>query len=93
MKLKPRRDIPRDTIGYYGEIARPGCRLTYSVSGRGHFPEDMLRYDSAVMVNGEAPTERLTNVTVFEISGNRCTVERWRSFGWSVHDNVREVAL
>lgn len=92
MKLKARGPIALEWIAYTGERARPGCVLRYRVSGRGQFPTDMLRYDDARIVGGDAPTERLRAVTEFEIDGGGCTPERWRSFGWSVvRDSVIEV--
>jgi hypothetical protein len=43
--MKARGKISRQSIDYLGERARSGCVLRYSVSGRGGFPVDMLRYD------------------------------------------------
>jgi len=90
-KLRPYGPIPRETIPYAGVYAREGCEIRYTVSGRGFFPEDMLRYDGATLVNGEVFTERLPNLTTVAVKGERCTPERWRSFGWTVHDDVIEV--
>lgn len=87
--LRPRGAIPRATIGYYGERARPGCTLRYTVSGRGVFPRDMLRYDDA----RDPPTGLMDDgkreVRIHDAGG--CTPERWRSFGWSVHDDIEEI--
>jgi hypothetical protein len=82
--LKPRGMIALEDIAYTGTRARTGTLLRYTVSGRGHFPADMLRYDDAEILGKPVPTERLTEVTEFRISGLGCTPERWRSFGWSV---------
>lgn len=75
---------------YSGHQSRKGWILEYVVSGRGRFPMDMLRYDSAMIVNGEPPTEYLREVCQFQIRGRGCTPERWRSFGWSVHNDIVE---
>lgn len=84
MRLKPRGPIALDWIDYTGTRAREGTVLRYAVSGRGHFPADMLRYDDAEILGQPAPTDRLTAVTEYMIEGKGCTPERWRSFGWSV---------
>lgn len=68
----------------------------YTVQGNGDFPFDMLRYDEAVPVGPEdaahmpRPDVRLadTNRVIRLRSWNRHapTVDRWRSFGWSVYN-------
>lgn len=88
-KLKPRGAIPRQSVGYLGEPAREGCVLTYTVSGRGYFPADMLRYDGAGMVPREYP-RYVQEVTEFPVIASRVTPARWSSFGWSVHDDITE---
>jgi hypothetical protein len=84
MKLKPRGPVALECIAYTGTRARPGTVLLYTVSGRGIFPADMLRYDNVRIVGADVPTERLREATEFAIEGDGCTPERWRSFGWSV---------
>lgn len=69
--------------------------LIYAVSGRGTFPEDMLRYDNAfilspVLDNSEASVLGSRQPRTFNIRGLGCTPERWRSFGWTVHDPIIE---
>lgn len=72
----------------------------YWVTGRGAFPDDMLRYDSAHRVGG-APIEEL-NFAFFRANGGwndihtviiessyPPTIERWNSFGWRV-ENVTD---
>lgn len=78
--------LPKDKFG----------AVTFVVRGRGEFPIDMLRYDSAVPLNGSDVTSVATdwapgaarNVTLrrFYPAGGVAapTVERWRSFGWVV---------
>ncbi len=73
----------------------PRDRLHYTVSGRGTFPEDMLRYDNASFAATEdkdisewGPHERKPRRV--NIIGLGCTPERWRSFGWTVHDPIVE---
>lgn len=67
--------------------------LVFEVQGRGNFPFDMLRYDSccpdrsedAAEMSGydtEVRTVRLRRFARDKKAGP--TVERWRSFGWSV---------
>jgi hypothetical protein len=69
-------------------------KLFYTVSGRGAFPTDMLRYDGAVIsahddvvrliLSGkDMPPYMLPSRTV-EILADRCTEKRWNSFGWQV---------
>ena len=84
---------PQD-FGYLGRRTRGEADyLVYTVSGRGHFPEDMLRYDQAEFFDedskaaGTVETRCLREVTV---RAKGCTPERWRSFGWSVHPDVFE---
>lgn len=89
---KPRGPIALDHIAYTGERARPGCVLRYRVSGRGIFPADMLRYDTAEVVGQPVPEERLREVTEFAIEGNGCTPARWSSFGWSVCGSILEAS-
>lgn len=88
--LRPRGIILRETIGYHGEIARPGCRLNFTVSGRGTFPEDMLRYDGAELLSS-VETEGRDRREVRIRKAERVTPERWRSFGWTVHEDIEEV--
>ena len=84
---------PRD-FGYLGErVRKEKDFFVYTVSGRGTFPEDMLRYDRAFFADeasqeaGTADTRELREVTV---KAKGCTPERWRSFGWSVCGNLIE---
>jgi hypothetical protein len=53
------------------------------------FPRDMLRYDDA----RDPPTGLMDDgkreVRIHDAGG--CTPERWRSFGWSVHDDIEEI--
>jgi hypothetical protein len=89
---KPRGTFYRNEIDYNGTRARNGCQLRYMVQGRGTFPEDMLRYDTATAreeitgsaVGGYKP-QRL-----YSIVGQGCTPARWASFGWSVLSTVDE---
>ncbi len=68
----------------------------YRVQGSLHFPLDMLRYDNAEPAtscdaatiesinNGDIPLGHSTQVL---IRGTRIpTIDRWRSFGWTVID-------
>ena len=96
--MKPRGTIQRDAISYNGLRVHNGCLFTYTVSGRGRFPDDMLRYDVAMAfgvteVDISAVKLSFWNETrEVKIIGKGCTPERWRSFGWSVHDDIVEVA-
>ena len=91
-KLKPLGPIPRELIDYHGVRARKGSKLEYTVTGRGNFPTDMLRYDDATALLSPHEIEGRGERTVLIINAGGCTPARWSSFGWSVHDNVREVA-
>ena len=68
----------------------------FTVSGRGRFPVDMLRYDEAFPADGmsaanivDNPAER-RNVTLITHRRFGPTNDRWASFGWVVSD-VKEV--
>jgi len=64
-----------------------GRYLRYTVSGRGRFPEDMLRYDTATALT---PIDESTERREIEVRAHGCTPARWSSFGWSVHSDVKE---
>jgi hypothetical protein len=76
----------------------------YSVTGTGHFPMDMLRYDAAWPSNTDdcfgitdafnerEPGTRSKPRTVKLVSIRKPTIGRWSSFLWSVSD-VQEVKL
>ena len=90
-KAKPLGAIPLSLLGYMGAHARPGCKFTFTVSGFGRFPEDMLRYDGAIALwPAECEGRERREVRIVHARG--CTPERWRSFGWSVHPDLVEVA-
>ena len=71
-------------------------RFTYTVSGRGEFPLDMLRYDECgfatqadrssalgeLVPSTHVPGRR--NIEMVSESGRHPTVGRWESFGWTV---------
>lgn len=65
-----------------------GCR--YTVSGSGHFPTDMLRYDKATIVGSteEEPDwgERMRKPQRDVVIESKYypTEGRWNSFGWTV---------
>ncbi len=71
---------------------RPKCIYTYWVTGRGAFPFDMLRYDSA----WPADTDSALGLDYSPRYGSHShrdvklrshyppTTERWSSFGWAV---------
>ena len=74
---------------------------TFTVEGKGFFPHDMLRYDSAVPRDGAAVSviarspDRVgprTTDTVRLRSYNPAgpTIGRWNSFGWLVLDIEKE---
>ena len=73
---------------------RPRERYRYKVSGTGHFPTDMLRYDCAYPASSEAvsamgsdnPRTHVQRRTVELCSHHLPTIDRWRSFGWIVED-------
>lgn len=88
---KPRGAIMRAAIGYHGIDARSGCSFDFTVSGRGTFPDDMLRYDGVTSATKPPVVLTERGLREYDITGaGRCTPERWRSFGWSVHDNIIE---
>jgi hypothetical protein len=84
------RTIDRSIIPYTGVQARAGYRLFYTVSGNGKFPHDMLRHDGATAAAWNLPAGERVIRKVEVQSALQCTPERWRSFGWSVHDDIVE---
>lgn len=87
------REIHTSDIGYTGTTALYKCELAYTVSGMGRFPLDMLRYDEARIAPNYEQFVDMRDGRSIAIVGNRCTPERWRSFGWTVHPIVREYRL
>jgi len=64
-------------------------KYRYQVQGPGQFPDDMLRYDQAKIINQYRPMD--TERTIYVILGNVTpTTGRWNSFLWSV-SNVKKV--
>ena len=59
----------------------------YTVVGRGPFPTDMLRYDAAWPADtGHGILEPRLEREVRLRSGREPTIDRWRSFGWTIKD-------
>jgi len=67
----------------------------YTVTGRGTFPDDMLRYDRAVTISGQVsdpnknrkPGDPWSPGEIREVvvlGDRKPTVARWNSFGWGV---------
>lgn len=84
-------ELPVSHFGHLGLRAfRDHYEYRYTVTGRGQFPEDMLRYDDARIVATRISPHN-ARWTECDIRAPRCTPARWRSFGWTVHDPVREV--
>ena len=77
----------------------------FEVTGRGHFPIDMLRYDrcfpadaeSSAAIGTEMPnlyvnrTVRLVRVGPSIVVAERITLKRWESFGWKVQHLDTEI--
>ena len=63
-------------------------QYTYYVTGRGQFPWDMLRYDSAWPATGDDAAKlhdsgsKIRSIRM--LSYKEPTIERWFSFLWSV---------
>ena len=80
------------------------CTIRYTVTGKGHFPLDMLRHDRACPFStfdsesmyytffpgSSRDVKSIELVCTGERYTNRPTVARWKSFGWTVSD-VQEV--
>jgi hypothetical protein len=72
-------------------------RWEFTVTGRGRFPLDMLRYDTCYPVGSDS-VSRIEAKTIFERLSRANvevrlrsdlkmpTVDRWKSFGWLVID-------
>ena len=65
--------------------------ITFTVTGRGNFPHDMLRYDicwpahegeSNKLTKTSGPLEEARTITLRGLTGP--TFARWRSFNWEV---------
>jgi hypothetical protein len=68
---------------------------TFTVTGKGRFPIDMLRHDICVPADAEAveAIENLDNVGVRDIrltttKMRYITANRWLSFGWGVSSDI-----
>ncbi len=65
----------------------------YTVTGRGPFPLDMLRYDCCwpisvtILAASLNPENRKEEFSVEMRSNKSPTVDRWNSFGWSVEED------
>jgi hypothetical protein len=92
--MKPRGIIETKSVAYTGERARKGCFFKYSVSGRGRFPDDMLRYDGVTVDVAFASLveEGIRELRTIMVTGRGCTPARWSSFGWSVHPEISEMS-
>ena len=63
-----------------------------TVEGRGDFPWDMLRYDRCVPYTGEDASKmdrisletRTIRLQMYSVVPAGPTVDRWKSFGWTV---------
>ncbi len=66
--------------------------LQFTVHGDGPFPLDMLRYDVAKAATPADQDKMITDTTdpacfverYITLVGKRCTIERWKSYGWLV---------
>lgn len=73
---------------------RPKVKYTYTVTGSGSFPFDMLRYDSCWPSDGNSAREMDSSWlvqrpglrTIHLTSYSPPTVGRWSSFLWRVDD-------
>ncbi len=68
--------------------SRPKVLYSYTVSGVGHFPFDMLRYDQAWFRDSYGTSDFMPEngvIKEFRLSSyHQPTVDRWLSFGWRV---------
>lgn len=76
-------------------------RFPFTVTGRGRFPMDMLRYDHCFPDSSEdaakitrcleAPDAEEVSIKLISYFGhpNKPTVQRWRSFSWNVTNTGR----
>ena len=55
----------------------------FVVQGRGHFPDDMLRYDQCEVVYGDIDAKERRRIVLKTEHGN-ITEARWQSFGWTM---------
>lgn len=60
---------------------------TFTVEGRGEFPEDMLRYDECAPLNyADTRAMKQRGLRMVTLTGRKHTptFARWESFGWKV---------
>lgn len=90
--------IGRSTYSYraYSASERPKGLFEFTVTGRGLFPVDMLRYDACWPADGESAAAMLDRPGEYNPREPRAirlqshsepTRERWASFMWSVGGN------
>ncbi len=93
------RKIDIESLPYHGMSAKLGKTiLRYTVTGRGSFPHDMLRYDRSWPAT-ESDARLLDDFVfdhyrdrrsghAFRIIGLNVTPKRWESFGWTVSNLI-----
>lgn len=62
------------------------------VTGAGHFPTDMLRFDSCVpmsnrdivLIESYSTSERVISLARFSHEGTKATRSKWLSYGWNI---------
>lgn len=61
---------------------------TILVTGRGEFPFDMLRYDSAWFSSQEDVAKATTgrDIRAVILEAHDMTIARWESFNWTVRE-------
>ena len=81
------------------------CTHEFEVTGKGHFPIDMLRYDRCFPADAESSTAiavempnlyvdrvgRLVRIATSIVVAERITLKRWESFGWKVQHLDTEI--
>lgn len=76
----------------------------FEVMGNGDFPFDMLRYDACWPVDSQSAAEldygdgledhrRIRRVKLYSINSSAPTIDRWKSFLWSVdRDSIKRMS-
>jgi hypothetical protein len=71
--------------------------ITFTVTGKGRFPNDMLRHDQCFPCDGiavhntEGDSWAIRSVKLISIASSGITSLRWASFGWYVDEDSIKV--
>jgi hypothetical protein len=76
--------VPRFAKRAIGTGVQPTAIYSFTVTGRGAFPFDMLRHDMAWPASGDADFTGTERRSIALRSYHEPTINRWKTFMWSV---------